>query len=120
MAELTTVEADAATCCSPAAQKSCCEPEAKAGCCDESHGVGCGCSAGKAPDTEDVRELVRERYGAAALAASAASATCCDDAAVITDEQRAVFGSGLYETSPPRDDSSPVLRAGRLLGVVVV
>ncbi len=98
MADLTTVEAKTTSCCSPAAQETCCEPEAKAGCCGESHGAGCGCSAGKAPDTENVREVVRERYAAAALAASTASATCCDDAAVITDEQREVFGSGLYES----------------------
>ena len=47
----------------------------------------------------DVREVVRERYAAAAVAAAENSdASCCGSAAdVITDEQRDVFGSGLYD-----------------------
>ena len=47
----------------------------------------------------DVKEVVRERYAAAATAAAGdRDASCCgSDAAVITDEQRDVFGSNLYE-----------------------
>jgi arsenite methyltransferase len=48
--------------------------------------------------TEDIREVVRERYAAAATAAGTASASCCDNASVITDEQRQAFGAGLYES----------------------
>jgi len=50
-------------------------------------------------ETTDVREVVRERYAAAATAAAGdRDASCCgSDAAVITDEQRDVFGSALYE-----------------------
>ena len=70
MAELETVETEASSCCTPAAQETCCEPDAKAECCGEHHGAGCGCSAGQATEAADVRELVRERYGAAAVAAS--------------------------------------------------
>jgi arsenite methyltransferase len=96
MAELETVEVKTASCCSPAAHETCCEPAAKSECCGGRHGAGCGCSDGEAPDTEDVREAVRARYAAAATAASASSASCCSDAGVITEEQREVFGSGLY------------------------
>jgi len=106
MAELETTPASG--CCSPSAQETCCEPEAKSGCCGDEHGAGCGCAAGssEAEDNEvaepaesiDVREVVRERYAAAATAAGGRrDASCCgSDAAVITDEQRDVFGSGLY------------------------
>jgi arsenite methyltransferase len=64
----------------------------------------CGCSAGADPPPpeagENVRERVRERYAAAAKAAGQSEASCCEpEAAVITDEQRSVFGSGLYGES---------------------
>jgi arsenite methyltransferase len=90
------VDTTEASCCSAEAQESCCEPEAKAGCCGDSHGEGCGCSPGAGADGGDVREAVRERYAAAAVAAGAGASACCGDAAVITDEQREAFGSGLY------------------------
>ena len=44
----------------------------------------------------ELREAVRERYAAAARATTT-SGCCGSDAAVITDEQRDVFGSALYE-----------------------
>ena len=88
MAELETE----GSCCSPRAQETCCEPEDKGECCGES---GCGCAAGEA----DVREVVRERYAAAAADVADPGAGCCSGAAVITDEQRAVFGSELYGDS---------------------
>jgi arsenite methyltransferase len=97
MAELETFDAETTNCCSPAAQETCCEPEAKAECCGEGHGDDCGCSASRAIGAEDVREVVRERYAAAATAASAGSAACCNGEA-ITSEQREAFGSSLYET----------------------
>ena len=102
MAELDTVEPNGAGCCSPAAQESCCEPEAKSDCCGDAHDDGCGCTAEQRMEaeigSEDVREVVRERYAAAAVAASAGTSTaCCGNAAGITDEQRDVFGAELYE-----------------------
>ncbi len=97
MAELEAVEPKATTCCSPGAQETCCESEAKSGCCGEGHDAGCGCSAAGMTETVDVREVVRERYAAAATAARTGSATCCDDGP-ITPEQRQAFGSSLYET----------------------
>ncbi len=50
----------------------------------------------RAPNTE-IKEIVRERYAAAAVDAGSRDASCCANDAVITDEQRAVFGSNLYE-----------------------
>ena len=120
MAELET--APASDCCSPAAQETCCEPEAKGSCCGEHHTSGCGCSAGsgEAPEAPDVREVVRERYAAAAAAAAGErDASCCgNDAAVITDEQRDVFGSALYEEGeraelPDAAKRSPICTKGR-------
>jgi SAM-dependent methyltransferase len=77
MAELTnlTPASDEAACCAP----SCCAPSKKA--------------------EGDVREQVRARYAAAALASSdpQAEAGCCSpDSAIITDEQAGLFGAGLY------------------------
>jgi SAM-dependent methyltransferase len=68
MAELETKDGDAtSSCCSAEAQETCCEPEAKGECCgDPAHGDGCGCSAGAKTDAPGVREVVRERYAAAA------------------------------------------------------
>ncbi len=91
MAELTT------SCCAPATQETCCEPSDKATCCDTAAAGGsCGCAAGQ--DAEAVREVVRERYAAAALRTSdpVQAAGCCADGAVITDEQAELFGAGLY------------------------
>ena len=77
MAELTapdTTDAEPAVsgCCAPAAQATCCEPSEKAACCETSAAGGtCGCAAGQsaiAADPDALRETVRERYAAAALA----------------------------------------------------
>ena len=102
MAELKTVDQEPATssCCSSAAQETCCEPESKGECCGPEHEAGtCGCSAGPESvpaDQDELRDTVRERYAKAAAAVGDGSASCCSDAAQITEEQRAVFGAGLY------------------------
>ncbi len=108
MAELTapdTTDADTAAsdCCAPAAQATCCEPSEKAACCETGAAGGtCGCAAGQraiAADADALRETVRERYAAAALATTdpSAAAGCCDPGtAVITDEQAELFGGALY------------------------
>ncbi len=95
MAELETLEPK--SCCSPATQQTCCDPNAKSECCGEGHGDDCGCSASRAIETDDVREVVRDRYAAVATAASTGSAACCNNEAM-TSEQRKAFGSSLYET----------------------
>ena len=94
MAELETVPTS--SCCSASAQKTCCEPEAKSECCGNGHGDGCGCSAGEARSADNIREVVRERYAAAATEASTGTTAFCRDADLLTDEQRVAFGAGLY------------------------
>jgi arsenite methyltransferase len=104
MAELTDLTPQdlpvVSSCCTPAAQETCCEPSDKAACCDTgAAGGSCGCSAGQATDADTLRETVRERYAAAALATTdpTAAAGCCGaDAAIITDDQAELFGAGLY------------------------
>ncbi|OJU93938.1 MAG: arsenite S-adenosylmethyltransferase [Solirubrobacterales bacterium 67-14] len=57
-----------------------------------------------------IREVVRERYAAAATDAGSRDASCCANDAVITEEQRAVFGSNLYED----DDRDALPEAAQL------
>jgi arsenite methyltransferase len=52
-----------------------------------------------------MRELVRERYAAAATAVSGGAASCCAEPAVITESQREAFGSSLY--GPDDRDALP-------------
>jgi SAM-dependent methyltransferase len=60
-------------------------------------------------DTTELRDVVRERYVAAATGTadgccSTSGASCCDtDAQIITAEQRDLFGSGLY-SAEDRDE----------------
>ena len=92
MAELNT------DCCTPETQATCCEPEATAECCE--HSPGCGCAASNAPDTDEIRETVRQRYAAAARAVDRTAAARCGCApnATLTDEHGTeVFGSALYD-----------------------
>jgi arsenite methyltransferase len=87
MAELTVVS----SCCTPSAQESCCAPSEKSACCGTAAAGGsCGCAAG----SEDPREAVRARYAAAAVAT--ADPGGCSGGGLISDEQAALFGSGLY------------------------
>jgi arsenite methyltransferase len=85
-------------CCASAAQATCCGPEDKPECCGSSHGSDCGCPAGASTipaataTAEHVREIVREKYAAAAQAAAAGvGAGCCRLA-----DDTGVFGSALY------------------------
>ena len=117
MAELETVGNHApvgSSCCSASLQETCCEPEAKGECCGPEHEAGtCGCSSGTAAvpdDAGELRETVRDRYAKAAEAVSIGETACCGDAAVIADEQRELFGSGLYG----RDDRDALPEAAQL------
>ena len=93
MAELETTESDASSCCSPAAQETCCEPKRRRVLRRPSRGR-LRVQRRRGDRGSDVRESVRERYAAAAIAASGGADACCGDAAVITDEQRDAFGVG--------------------------
>ncbi len=102
MAELTaldTTDPTASACCAPEAQQTCCEPSEKAACCGTAAAGGtCGCATGQSVDTDELRETVRARYAAAALATTdpTASGCCGADTAVISEEQAEQFGAGLY------------------------
>jgi SAM-dependent methyltransferase len=97
MAELTTAETTAGSCCAPEAQSTCCEPSAKVECCGPDHGDGCGCAAGNADDSPDIRERVRERYAAAAeqVTTTDPGAGCCAPSETF-DGGSEVFGAALY------------------------
>jgi SAM-dependent methyltransferase len=100
-------------CCSTEAQATCCEPTDKAACCSESAAGGsCGCSAGASTDEAEIREAVRARYAAAATSV-AAGGSCCDPNSVLTEEEAAVFGSGLYgQTSDELPDTATMASLG--------
>ena len=128
MAELIT-EPTTSSCCSPAAQETCCEPQAKSECCGaENAGNGCGCAASEARPVlatgldPDVREVVRERYAAAARAAAETSPTgraaaqdsagCgCNPTSQVTlsDESGTqVFGDALYDAEEVGDAAAAI------------
>ena len=109
MAEL----GEAEGCCSSDAGASCCEPEAKQACCGGGADCGCRAGEGRPADPGGLKEVVRDRYAAAATYASERDASCCANDAVITEQQRAVFGSGLYEA----DDRDSVPEAAHLVSL---
>ena len=106
-------------CCTPAAQDACCGPSEKASCCGESHGSGCGCSAGSVQSSTaaatttvaQVRETVREKYAAAAVAAASGDA-CCAPA-----KDAGVWGASLYADSGERDAPEAAINASLGCGV---
>jgi len=64
-------------------------------------------------ELEDLKEIVRERYAAAAVDAGSRDASCCANDAVLTEEQRAVFGSSLYE----EEDRAELPEAAQLVSL---
>jgi ubiquinone/menaquinone biosynthesis C-methylase UbiE len=96
LTDLTPATTGTSSCCSTDAQAGCCEPADKAACCETSAAGGtCGCSEG----ADALRETVRARYAAAAVATTnpvEAAGYCSPDSAIITDEQAELFGRGLY------------------------
>ena len=95
MAELTdtTATSETSNCCDPDAQATCCEPAEKTGCCTP-EATGCGCSAGTPVAAgRDIREVVRERYAAAATRAIGSEATTrTTDASGVE-----IWGAALYD-----------------------
>jgi arsenite methyltransferase len=117
MAELTTSE-PLSWCCAPDAQAACCEPSEKQSCCAaNAGGQSCGCAAGQGQG--DVREVVREKYAAAARAAAAHERTVCACGPVsTTDEQGAqVFGSVLYDDTEAAGATETAVAASLGCGV---
>ena len=108
MAEMNT-EATASSCCSTDAQATCCDPGEKASCCDTSAVSGsCGCPAGQ---SGDIREIVRDRYAAAARSAAEQAAS----PVVLTSvDEAGVFGAALYGTA--ESQGAPEAAVGASLG----
>jgi arsenite methyltransferase len=97
MADLTTSD-QVSSCCAPEVQTDCCAPSDKEACCATSAAGGsCGCAAGQAND--DIREVVREKYAAAALAVVDEDRASCACGPVSTKGEAGaeVFGSALYD-----------------------
>jgi len=105
MAELTTADpTTTSSCCSTDAQATCCEPSDKADCCASEAPAGgiCGCAAGEtqtapAAAEPDIREMVREKYAAAARAVVEQGISCCGSIALTDADQTQVFGESLYQ-----------------------
>ena len=124
MADVTTAETTVDPCCAPVEQATCCEPNEKAACCG--HGEGCGCDAGATAVAADVREQVRERYAAAALAVAEAQHSGEPDAraqasrgggpavAGTNAAGEHVFGGALYQ--PDEADAAPAAAVAASLG----
>jgi ubiquinone/menaquinone biosynthesis C-methylase UbiE len=104
-------------CCTPQAQAGCCRPHEKADCCG-SEDTACGCAEAAGPSTatatgKEVREAVREKYAAAAIAAvTAAGSSCCSPA-----DTEGVFGSALYTDSDEIGVSKAAVSASLGCGV---
>jgi arsenite methyltransferase len=120
VAELTTGTASSG-CCSPAVQETCCAPEAKSACCGPTRaGSSCGCAESQAT-AEDVRDQVRARYAAAAVAATAVDAAagcgCAPANLALTDELGTqVFGDALY-AGEELGEAAPAIAASLGCGV---
>jgi arsenite methyltransferase len=106
MAELNPTATSA--CCGTEQQASCCEPQDKESCCT-SQSASCGCAGDSTVSTADVREVVRERYAAAARVAAGSAETACGCAVGVTDEHGTdVFGAALYNQQDAEGTDSAV------------
>ncbi len=116
MAELTPTTPS--TCCSTEQQADCCEPQDKDGCCS-AESTSCGCAAGETDDPVDVRELVRERYAAAARGDAGCSDAAAAAGTVALGDERGnqVFGAALYEDDAEDGVPEGVLSASLGCGV---
>ncbi len=84
----------ASACCAPKQQVVCCAESEKDACCAP-QASSCGCATGSRES--DVREQVRQRYAAAALAAGAIEAKGAPALGVSDEHGREVFGASLYD-----------------------
>jgi arsenite methyltransferase len=125
MAELTsTPSADrgptaAGFCCAPAERVSCCEPADRAACCEaRAAGESCGCAAGRRDEPEGLREVVRERYAAAARAVVDEGAACdCASLGTTDAAGTQVFGSALYGDGQAEGATATAVQASLGCGV---
>ncbi len=126
MAELTTDPTTTAACCGPDTQASCCEPTEKQECCGSSAASGsCGCSDGQTAEvatpagSEEIREIVRDKYAAAARAVTEqqASGPCCGPVALTDADQTQVFGAALYDDAQAEGATASSVAASLGCGV---
>jgi arsenite methyltransferase len=119
MAELTTTPAS--SCCSTETQATCCEPSDKAACCGTAAAGGsCGCAAAPPATTEPhIREVVRERYAAAARAVATGQPSSCDcEELRTTDAEGAeVWGAALYAAGDAEGATASAVEASLGCGV---
>jgi SAM-dependent methyltransferase len=104
------------SCCSTDAQATCCEPTDKAMCCDDRALTGtCGCSSAR-PDDETLREVVRTKYAAAALAVAedTGSSFGCGPVSTTNAAGDQVFGAVLYD--PAEAGAAPASAVSASLG----
>ena len=94
MADLTN-PTPTSSCCGPETQATCCEPSEKDACCSAAaSGDGCGCAAELSEP--EIREVVREKYAAAARQAAGAAGWCCEAGFDAADTGTQTFGATLY------------------------
>ncbi|MGO9976217.1 MAG: arsenite methyltransferase [Solirubrobacteraceae bacterium] len=128
MAELRTNPTPTSACCPPETQTGCCEPPEKAACCDAAaSGASCGCSVGETADADptsvsrvqDIRETVREKYAAVALAVAEhqGPGSCCGPIALTDADKTHVFGAALYEDAETHGATDSVVAASLGCGV---
>ena len=115
MAELTAATATdtSAECCLPVVRATCCEPAAKADCCEPSSST-CGCAEGANAERDgDIREVVRQKYAAAATGASRDRAVT----RVADEHGNVVWGGALYEGDDAADAPDAAIVASLGCGV---
>jgi arsenite methyltransferase len=103
-------------CCAPDEQATCCEPGDKAGCCEQSAAGGtCDCATGAPAAESDLREIVRAKYAAAALATTTTPVSnCCAPVSTTDAAGTRVFGSVLYDEA--ERDAAPASAVNASLG----
>jgi SAM-dependent methyltransferase len=117
MAGLETATSD---CCGTEQQTSCCEPSEKEACCAPEAST-CGCSGTQTVERAQVREQVRERYAAAALALADSADAGCGCSVHLEDKHgRRVFGASLYEDEPTSKSTEQAVTASMGCGVPTV
>jgi arsenite methyltransferase len=109
------------SCCPSAEQAICCEPSEKQACCVASAAGGrCGCSPGaKVETTSEIREMVRDRYAAAAraIAEPQTASRGCDPVSTRPANGTQVFGSTLYDGSNIEGATATAVQASLGCGV---
>jgi SAM-dependent methyltransferase len=104
-------------CCTTGLQASCCVPSEKEACCT-SEASSCGCSGTQTAEQTQVRESVRERYAAAAVAlADSSDASCGCTVDLESKHGRGVFGASLYQRRPSSESGERAVTASLGCGV---